>query len=305
LLLESSIKVYVKRDPQYVFEFLSNPKNWHLLYPNSMNFKIVKLNDFISFKFNLLGQRFEGRSKLKISSLSFSEEIFIPIFKKWIHLCKILPKEEGSLIEEKFEIHLNFEIFYKFIFKRLIKGILKYREEKLKEIFGEKIKASYKNLLSLDERRGLILSLLALLIAFLLPFINLYLSFISWFLLFFFSHDLAHWIVGSLLGIKFSYYYLGLSNLVKIISSPKVLPLVLGLKIDRERSKAGKRAFALMYLSGPITSNLLPLYIPLFILKDTLGLILLIISLFTLSLSLYFSYKAGCIRKALKILKQF
>src|SRR5438094_9207474 len=59
----------------------------------------------------------------------------------------------------------------------------------------------------------------------------------AWFCLWFFSHDLAHHVVGRVLGVGFRYYFLGRSSITKL-RLPMVSELsskipVLGLKIDK------------------------------------------------------------------------
>jgi hypothetical protein len=154
------------------------------------------------------------------------------------------------------------------------------------------------------------------LLGFVLPIISpkdlifgLIFNFIAWFLLWFFTHDLAHFIAGHLLGIRFSYFYLGLSNLVRAIpfKGIKFLFLVLGLKISRKRSKASKYGFASMYFAGPLASMILPFYVPiyLFLYKyNLLAFIFLFLSLINLIITLIFSPKYGCIYKGLNKLKE-
>ena len=85
----------------------------------------------------------------------------------------------------------------------------------------------------------------------------------SWFTLWFFSHDLAHHIVGSLGGIRFRYYFLGRSAIRKL-NLPLIPRLmnripVLVLKIDTDSmSHASVRARKWMHASGAIVSMSLP-----------------------------------------------
>lgn len=130
---------------------------------------------------------------------------------------------------------------------------------------------------------------------------------ICWFLLWFFTHDLAHFVVGIIVGVRFSHYYLGKSDITKLNSAPKLLKklvLVLGLKIDRANSKASNAGFAAMYLAGPLASMLMPFAVPIIMLvKDSAsvaGLILLSVSIVNLGFTMWFSPKVGCIYKARK-----
>src|SRR3989304_6091627 len=93
-----------------------------------------------------------------------------------------------------------------------------------------------------------------------LPFENtifiLILGTLCWLLLWFFTHDLAHFLVGMVAGVRFSHYYLGRSDILKlkgiVPASLKQMLIVPGLKIDRNRSRGSKAGFAAMYLAGPL-----------------------------------------------------
>jgi len=166
---------------------------------------------------------------------------------------------------------------------------------------------------------GTVLCIIALLLSvFLLaslPFGNntvaLICGLLGWFLLWFFTHDLAHFVAGIVVGIRFQYYYLGRSDIIKlkgiVPDSLEQMLIVLGLKIDRDKSRAGKTGFAAMYLAGPLASMLTPFAVPIILLKDSVnvaGLLLLTISIINLVFTLWFSPKVGCIYKAKKALKQ-
>src|SRR5438445_4335589 len=93
--------------------------------------------------------------------------------------------------------------------------------------------------------------------------VDLIFIFAAWFCFWFFSHDLAHHIVGRIVGVGFRYYFLGRSTITKlnlpIVSNLlKVVP-VLGLKIDKSslKSVSPKRVRA-MYSSGAVFSMFLP-----------------------------------------------
>lgn len=149
-----------------------------------------------------------------------------------------------------------------------------------------------------------------------LPFGNsslvLMIGLLSWVLLWFFTHDLAHLIIGLVTGVRFSYYYLGRSDIVRLKGflpdSLKSMIIVLGLKIDRINSRANSAGFVAMYVAGPLASMFLPFIVPIVILlKDShslTGLILLIVSLVNLGFTLWFSPKVGCISKARRQLEK-
>ena len=132
----------------------------------------------------------------------------------------------------------------------------------------------------------------------------------SMLLLWLFTHDLAHLIVGMTTGVRFNNYYFGLSNVTKlkylIPDRLKFLFLVLGLRINKKDSTADKRGFAIMYLAGPLASMIFPILVPvIFILRNAdyyITLFLLAISLTNFGFSLLFSSKVGCIYKARRTL---
>src|SRR5438093_13462425 len=118
----------------------------------------------------------------------------------------------------------------------------------------------------------------------------------AWFCLWFFSHDLAHHVVGRIVGVGFRYYFLGRSSITKL-SLPIVSNLlrmfpVLGLKIDKSSLKsASPNKARAMYASGVISSLCLPwLVIPTgFSLSLRVGIFLTILTIANVFLTLSFS----------------
>jgi len=128
---------------------------------------------------------------------------------------------------------------------------------------------------------------------------------VSWFCLWFFSHDLAHHIVGRVVGVSFRYYFLGRSAITKMslpIASNllNVVP-VLGLKIDRSslKSVSPNRARA-MYASGALFSMFLPwVVIPTgFAVALPVGILLTLLTVGNDVFTLYFSPKVGDLHHA-------
>lgn len=128
---------------------------------------------------------------------------------------------------------------------------------------------------------------------------------VAWFCLWFFSHDLAHHIVGRIVGVGFRYYFVGRSAITKldlpiISNAARVVP-VLGLKIDRSTlrtlSPGGVRA---MYDSGAVASMFLPwLVIPTgYAVGSLVELMLILLTLANLVFTLYFSTKVGDLHRA-------
>ena len=128
---------------------------------------------------------------------------------------------------------------------------------------------------------------------------------VSWFCLWFFSHDLAHHIVGRVVGVRFRYYFLGRSTITKLslpIASNllKVVP-VLGLKVDRSslKSVSPNRARA-MYASGALFSMFLPwAVIPTgFAVGLPVGILLTLLTVANDVFTLYFSPQVGDLHHA-------
>ena len=127
----------------------------------------------------------------------------------------------------------------------------------------------------------------------------------AWFCLWFFSHDLAHHVVGRIVGVGFRYYFLGRSSITKL-SLPfasnllKTVP-VLGLKIDKSslKSVSPNKARA-MYASGAIFSMLLPwIVIPTgFLVGLPVGILLTILTIANVVFTLYFSPRVGDLHHA-------
>jgi len=128
---------------------------------------------------------------------------------------------------------------------------------------------------------------------------------ICWFSMVYFPHCLAHYIVGRLFGVEFSHYTLSRSMLSKsgipIISRMFSVRVFLTLRIKRR----ARRGMFPMFISGPIASMLSPLavvYIT-YTYDKTSANILAILTILNIVFSGYFSYRNGCIRKAINSLK--
>lgn len=97
-----------------------------------------------------------------------------------------------------------------------------------------------------------------------LPVLSLIRLLASFVLLTYFSHCLAHFITGKIIGIQFSYYVLGASpksqtNSQVIRKLDALLPR-LGIRLTQQsRKNATHRQRILLFSSGVVTSTLLPL----------------------------------------------
>src|SRR5712692_8079304 len=135
--------------------------------------------------------------------------------------------------------------------------------------------------------------------------IRILLLLFAWFTLWFFSHDLTHHIMGSLVGIRFRYYFLGRSAIrkLKLPLLPRLMNKipVLVLKIDsKSMAQATVRARKWMHASGAIVSISLPwIIIPeSFSLGTIWGLLFVALVLGNDIFTLYFSPKTGDLFRA-------
>ncbi len=128
---------------------------------------------------------------------------------------------------------------------------------------------------------------------------------VAWFCLWFFSHDLAHHIVGRVVGVRFRYYFLGRSAITKlslpIVSNLLRVVPVLGLKVERSslKSVSANRARA-MYASGALFSMFLPwVVIPAgFAVGLLVGILLALLTVANDVFTLYFSPRVGDLHHA-------
>lgn len=129
--------------------------------------------------------------------------------------------------------------------------------------------------------------------------------FAAWFCFWFFSHDLAHHIVGRIVGVGFRYYFLGRSAITKL-SLPvvsnllKVVP-VLGLKVDKSSLKSiSQKRVRAMYASGAVFSMFLPwVAVPAgFAVGLPVGILLTLLTVVNDVFTLYFSLKVGDLHHA-------
>ena len=135
--------------------------------------------------------------------------------------------------------------------------------------------------------------------------INALLVLIAWFCLWFFSHDLAHHVVGRILGVSFRYYFLGRSAIIKlglpIVSELMRVVPVLGIKIDKPslNSISASRARA-MYASGAVSSMFLPwLAIPVgYTISLPFGILITLLTLANDVFTLYFTVQVGDLHHA-------
>jgi len=304
-------------DPGAVYNYFLNVENISTAWPSEMQMRFLRREgDLYYVRFRFLGQSFEACFKIQeLGDLRmYHETVDFPFgsLRHWITVERA--GEGGSLLKEVLELN-SWNPFAAPIFGR----VLQYRRQAILHAFGVGPPPVYRDPLKLSIAAGSLLSIMGTGAAFALLLVSppsfagarLLFGLISFMLLWFFTHDLAHYVVGSVVGVRFSAYYIGLSNIVRLNILPKALmtfPIALGIKIDREGSRASPKGFAAMYLSGPMASMLLPLTVPAAILtanpSSLAGLLLLALAVANIAFTAYFSPKKGCIAKALKALKK-
>jgi ligand-binding SRPBCC domain-containing protein len=314
----------IRADIEEVFDFLADPHNISLVWPKELSIKFLQVPERLangsvfSFQITLLGQKFTWKSC--ITSFTpineFTDEAIESPFKKWSHQHRLKKSNGITVMEDEIEFKAPLGPFGEVIVSRIVPRIMDYRNASFRSAFGESITPVYKDPLRIGLLSGTVLSIFAVIVGIILalnlPFGNgpfvLVAGLVGWVLLWFFTHDLAHLIAGLLVGVRFSHYYLGLSNIVrlKVIPNPLKLAIVaLGLRIDRTKSKAGRTGFVAMYVAGPIASMIAPFLVPVAILAmdsgSVAGFILLAISLINFGFTLWFSPKVGCIHKARRL----
>ncbi|MEM0441127.1 MAG: SRPBCC family protein [Candidatus Caldarchaeum sp.] len=306
----------VPASPGEVYAFFRNVENMSKVWPAEMKMRLVAVEgDVYTVRFQFLGQTYTTKFRIedKPGMKQFHETLNFP-FGKLQHSIEIEPTGLGSKVTEKMELRSNNPLAGYFF-----KKILDYRHEAIKHSFGVVAKPVYRDPFELSTAAGNLISIVGVAAAYLLLILQPFqftggrfiTGIISFALLWFFTHDLAHYVVGRIAGIRFSNYYIGLSNIVRlnIIPQPlKTLPVALGIKIDRENSKATPRGYAAMYAAGPVASMAFPLTVPIIFLANNVnsiaGLLLLIFAIANIIFTSIFSPKAGCFAKARKALKK-
>lgn len=331
-LVSASVEVDV--DPKTAFKFIADPKNIEVVYPESLKFKVDEVPEQISdgtrirMSARLLGQRLEWYSIIRDyrEGVGFTDEAIDSPFLMWRHTHTVRDTSKDMhnsgkrcIIDDRIEFKTILGPIGDRFAERMISSILEYRNHRIKEVLedgrSKRGDVEYNDPTVISLAKGAALCIAMTILGILIPIYKVddqLLLFIAngvaWFLLWFFTHDLLHLVVGWLVGIRFSNFYIGLSNLVRALNiSPKymMLFLALGIKIDREHSRASKRGYAAMYISGPLASMLAPFYVPLYMLMQGISIVALFfltISIINLLLDAIMSYRHGCIRKGVRAL---
>ncbi|MFN4336339.1 MAG: SRPBCC family protein [Candidatus Nitrosocaldus sp.] len=335
-----SSSVHVKVDKDTAFKFIADPKNIELVYPESLRFRVLEAPEHISdgsmikMEARLLGQRFEWYSMVRDyrDGISFTDEAIGSPFILWKHThtvrdstaeggdAQLRGSNEGCIIDDRIVFRTVLGPIGDRFAERMISNILEYRNHRIKEVLegsNSKVEVKYKDTTVISLAKGSALCIAMTMIGLLIPMYSnfndsilfLISNALAWFLLWFFTHDLLHLIVGVLVGVRFSHFYIGISNLVKAFRvSPKyrMLFIALGIKIDREGSRASKYGYASMYIAGPLASMLIPFYVPLYMISlqgvSAIVMFFLTLSVINLVVDAIMSSRHGCIRKGVRAL---
>ncbi|MCS7130132.1 MAG: hypothetical protein NZ872_01790 [Archaeoglobaceae archaeon] len=158
---------------------------------------------------------------------------------------------------------------------------------------------------NLIELLGLVFGIFLILNLKILPYyLQILALFIAWFCFWYFSHCLAHFIVGKAFGLNFSYYFVGRSSITKLNSKFfaifRYFP-VLGIKVEPDSLKriSKKRKF-IFYASGAIASMSTPAISLLFAMQmdKIVFSIFLLLTFGNIAFTLIFSSKVGDLYKA-------
>ncbi|MCS7094697.1 MAG: hypothetical protein NZ988_02660 [Thaumarchaeota archaeon] len=303
-----------------VRRFFYDPRNLEKVWPSQFRIRLLSdptpLREGAEYRVavRLLGQEFPAGFRIVQldDSGSVHETYDFPFGRIW-HRQQFSPMGQSTKVVEEFEVR---DTMFRPIAERVLGRALSYRLEAIRSAFGEGSQPSFRDPFRIPLHLGNALSVLMVALAALLTVYDLPWplyplgKFVAWFLLWFFTHDLLHWAVGSLVGVKFSHYYIGLSAMVNWPSFPaklKPLVLALGIKIDRKNSRANSGGFASMYFAGALASMIFPFAVPLFLLlrslNDVVGLLLLAASAGNAVFSSYLSTKYGCIGRGLRALR--
>jgi hypothetical protein len=231
------------------------------------------------------------------------------------HFQRLEPRDGSTKVVEEFRLEINPLLAPA---ARVVLGrSLEYRVEAIRALLEGGRFPEFRDPLRLSIAAGTALSVLGVIAAALLTVwafprpVDYVAKLIAWFLLWFFTHDLAHLVVGAVTGVRFSHYYVGLSNLYRSRLVPrqiKTFIVALGIKIDREKTRAGRLGYFAMFVAGPLASMISPFLVPLHLLASgrvgTFAFLLLALSVANVAFTVPFSASIGCIAKGLRALKK-
>jgi hypothetical protein len=312
----------VRRPLSEVKAFFSDVSNLERVWPREYALKVIEGPDRVVrgarylVRGRLLGQPvllpFSVLEDDETTSHHALEDVF---GGKLEHLQRLEPRDGSTKVVEEFRFEINPLLTP--AAKVVLGKALEYRVEAIRALLEGGQLPEFRDPLRISITAGTALSVLAIAVA---AFLTVWASprpvdylakLAAWFLLWFFTHDLAHLAVGKLTGVRFSHYYVGLSNLYRSKIVPrqiKTFIIALGIKIDREKTRAGRLGYFAMFVSGPLASMISPFLVPLYLLVagrvGTFASLLLALSVANVAFTVPFSASVGCIAKGLRALRR-
>lgn len=318
-----SFETEVDAGLEEVFSFVSDPRNLPSVYPPELKPRIISCPQKIetgsefSFITRILNQEIQWRSRITEfrEPNSFTDEAISSPFKRWVHRHTFETNGEKTVMRDDIEFIAPLGFIGEVFAKKFVIEVMEYRNKAIRKIMGEREEPVFKDPTRISLELGTSLSVLFVALSFLIAFnisgnllVGLFQGLLSLFLIWFFSHDLFHLVVGILLGIRFKEYFIGLSNITRlgiVKGSLSYLLIALGIRIDRGK-KYDRKRLAAMFYAGPIASMVLPLLISILVARNnsTVGYLLLAISIANIAFTSYFSPREGCIAKGFRVLRR-
>jgi hypothetical protein len=302
----------VRRPLPEVKAFFSDVSNLERVWPRDYALKVIEGPDRVVrgarylVRGRLLGQPvllpFTVLEEDETTSHHVLEDV---LGGKLEHFQRLEPRGGSTKVVEEF--HLEINPLLAPVAKVVLGRALEYRVEAIRALLEGGRFPEFRDPLKLSIAAGTALSVLGVIAAAFLTVwafprpVDYVAKLIAWFLLWFFTHDLAHLVVGAVTGVRFSHYYVGLSNLYRS-------RLVPGIKIDREKTRAGRLGYFAMFVAGPLASMISPFLVPLHLLVagrvGTFAYLLLTLSVANVAFTVPFSASVGCIAKGLRALRK-
>jgi hypothetical protein len=312
----------VRRPLPEVKAFFSEVSNLERVWPRDYALKVIEGPDRVVrgarylVRGRLLGQPvllpFTVLEEDETTSHHVLEDV---LGGKLEHFQRLEPGDGSTKVVEEFRLEINPLLAP--AAKVVLERALEYRVEAIRALLEGGRFPEFRDPLRLSIAAGTALSVLAIAVAAFLTVwafprpVDYPAKLAAWFLLWFFTHDLAHLVVGALTGVRFSHYYVGLSNLYRSRLVPRQLKrfiVALGIKIDRDKTRAGRFGYFAMFVAGPLASMISPFLVPLHLLVagrvGAFAFLLLALSVANAAFTVPFSASVGCIAKGLRALRK-
>lgn len=315
-------------EPRHLYALLTDVGTLTQLWPEHARFKLLKgpsrlvEGSVIEARVTLLGQRFMWKTRIieAREPEALVEEALESPFSRFAHERIVREEQGGSALYDTVKFRTALGPIGDFLLKRVLSSLLEYRNRALEALIrgAPRTLPSQREPLSLGLGAGLVMCSAAFGCGLLALRLSsgfegaprALLGLAAWLLLWFFSHDVAHVLAGYPLGVRFSGFYLGLSNLARALplAAPyRLLFPALGVRIDRARSGASSRGLFAMYLAGPLASMLLPFFVALYLMShggNGVALVFVLLSSANAAVSAALSPPYGCIAKARRALRR-